>query len=120
MRERTREAHNHNQPKQKLGLRKSVIHSKVARKMELRGDILEYAMRSADIRARCLTRKLGGGSVDFDDIRQDLLVNVIRAKYDEGRSSPKTFISRVMEKAGYKIIRRRVSEWRIVPLRQAE
>jgi DNA-directed RNA polymerase specialized sigma24 family protein len=84
--------------------------------MELQGEILNYAIASADIRAKSMVRRIGALAPDLDDIRQDLLVSVIGARYETGRSSPRTFISRVMDKAGCKIIRRRMNEWRLVPI----
>jgi hypothetical protein len=86
--------------------------------MDLQGDILTYAIQSAEIRARNMTRNFVALAPELEDIRQDLLVNVIRAKYDPARSCPKTFISRVMDKSGLKIIRKRMTRLsRIVPLR---
>lgn len=85
--------------------------------MELQGEILNYATASADIRAKSMVRRIGALAPDIEDIRQDLLVNVIRAKYDPARSGPKTFVSRVMDKAGCKIIRKKLAAWRLVPIR---
>lgn len=85
------------------------------------GETLCYAMKSAEIRARGMARRIGGLESDVDDIRQDLLVSVLCAKYDASRSCPKTFISRVMDKSGMKIIRKRMTRMsRIVPLVRPE
>lgn len=65
-----------------------------------------------------MARRIGGLESDIEDIKQDLLVSVLCANYDARRSCPKTFISRVMDKSGLKIIRKRMTrQSRIVPLR---
>lgn len=75
-------------------------------------------MKSAEVRARSMARRVEALASDVDDIRQDLLVSVLCAKYDATRSQPQTFISRVMDRAGCKIIRKRLSRIsRIVPHR---
>ncbi len=89
--------------------------------MELIGETLTYALESAEVRARNMTRSIVALAPEREDIRQDLLVSVIRANYDPARSQPRTFISRVMDRAGCKIIRTRMTRLsRIVPLRDVD
>jgi len=65
----------------------------------LHDGILKYAMKRTHYKARQVIRTKGFTKDDFDDIRQELMRDVLKRlpKFNGGRAGMKTFISRLID-----------------------
>jgi Sigma-70 region 2 len=77
---------------------------------DLTHEFVQIALAAADYYARKIARSLKLPAADLEDVRQDLLVEVLRRarSYDAGRAAPATFIELVTRHAG-----RGAPPWRV-------
>lgn len=77
-------------------------------------DFDDFALDMVNIKAAELVGKAGFTADDFEDIRQDMLLDLLErlAKYDPSKSSFKLFVTCVIDRKGQNLIRYRESEKR--------
>ena len=77
-------------------------------------DFDDFALDMVNIKAAELVGKAGFTSGDFEDIKQDMLLDLLErlAKYDPGKSNFKLFVTCVIDRKGKNLIRYRESEMR--------
>lgn len=76
--------------------------------------ILKYAMKRTHFKARQVIGKNGFTEDDFDDLRQDLLADLLKRlpKFNADRAGVKTFICRLIDNRIASLIKRRQSACR--------
>ncbi len=77
-------------------------------------DFDDFALDMVNIKAAELVGKAGFTADDFEDIRQDMLLDLLErlAKYDPSKSDFKLFVTCVIDRKGQNLIRYRESEMR--------
>ena len=77
-------------------------------------DFEDFALDMVNIKAAELVGKAGYTADDFEDIRQDMLVDLVKRlrKYNPGRSNFKLFVTCVIDRKAQNLIRYRESDIR--------
>jgi RNA polymerase sigma-70 factor (ECF subfamily) len=77
-------------------------------------ELSDYAIRHIRHRARQLTRTEGFAAQDIEDIRQDLIVDLLERlpKFDPAKATCNTFVARIIDRKVAKLIRDRNCEKR--------
>jgi len=77
-------------------------------------ELSDYAIRHIRRRARQLARTEGFAAQDIEDIRQDLIVDLLERlpKFDPAKATCNTFVARIIERKVAKLIRDRNCEKR--------
>jgi RNA polymerase sigma-70 factor (ECF subfamily) len=83
---------------------------------DLTDEFVQIALAAADYYARKIARSLKLPPADLEDVRQDLLVEVLRRarSYDAGRAAPATFIELVTRHAADELASRQVAARQVV------